>query len=272
MKEDYRFPMGISGGVEWVYSRALERKAAGCRHFFLTRQGGQSEGLFKSLNVAHGRGDLDAAVAGNRQRVVKELGLPLEPLTLRQVHGDKVVTVRKGDVERLLEEPPEADAYITSLRGVPLMVQTADCIPVVVCDTRTPALGVIHAGWRGTVLSILWKTVITMMDEFGTRPEDCFAAVGPGIGPECYEVGEEVRDAFNRSFPLYSGGLFSPAGGAHWNADLREANRRQLVDARVRPDSVDVCPYCTHCEAGYFFSARRDGINSGRQGAVAWLD
>jgi YfiH family protein len=257
--------------VEWVASSALDGKAAGLRHFFLTRRGGQSGGLFESLNVGYGRGDADASVAANRRRVAGQLGLPMEPVALRQVHGDKVVVVREGDTKGLLAAPPEADALVTSLHGVPLMVQTADCLPVVVCDTRTPALGVVHAGWRGTVLSILWKTVVTMMDEFGTRPEDCVAAVGPGIGPDCYEVGGEVRDAFGQFLPSYSGALFTPARDGRWNANLGEANRLQLVDALLRPDSIWVCPYCTHCESGSFFSARRDGINSGRQGAVAWL-
>lgn len=265
------FPVRVSGGVEWVASKLLEKNSAGLGHGFLARRGGASEGPFRSLNLGYGRGDSGENVVENRKRAVKELGLPMEPLTLKQVHGDRVVTVRGGDPALLVSSPPEADAYITDVRGVPLMILTADCIPVVVYDPRTPALGVIHAGWRGTVLSIVWKSVIAMMDEFGTMPEDCLAVVGPGISQKCYEVGEDVRDAFDHSFS-YSGDLFSPARDRYWNADLKEANRRQLLDALIRPASVEVCPYCTHCGDSHFFSARRDGIDSGRQGAVAWLE
>jgi len=264
------FPWHARGAVEWVASVLLETRAPGLRHYFLGRNGGQSGGVYGSLNMAPGRGDDAANVAANRGLVVKALDLEQEPLSLRQVHGDRIITVGPGDSSRLLTAPPEADAYITAQRGVPLMVLTADCLPVFIFDARTPALGVVHAGWRGLVLSLPWKAVITMMDEFGTRPEDCIAVVGPGIARECYEVGEEVRDAFDRSFP-YSSALFSPAREGRWKVDLGEACRLQLRDALLGPDSIAVCPYCTHCGSGKFFSARRDGIDSGRQAAVAVL-
>lgn len=269
--EDPAFPARGSGGVEWTVSARLESGAPCLRHAFLGRLGGQSGGLFGSLNLGPGRGDSAENVSGNRGRVAQALALPREPLTLRQVHGDRVVTVRAGDHDRFKFTPPEADAYITALRGVPLMVLTADCLPVVVCDIRTPALGVIHAGWRGTVLSIVMKTVKAMMEEYGTRPGDCRAAIGPGIRRDCYEVGAEVRDAFERQFP-YSAELFTPTRDGHWNADLKEANRRQLLDAGIGEGAVNTSSLCTHCGEKRFFSARRDGIDSGRQGAVAWLE
>ena len=270
MLDDKSFTVRNQGGIEWLASHSLADKASCLRHYFLTRRGGVSEGAFADLNLGFGRGDKDGNVRENRGRVARNLELPMEPLFLRQVHADKIIVVREGDTQALLSAPPEADAYITALRGVPLMILTADCIPVIICDVRTPALGVIHAGWRGTALSIVWKTVITMMDVYGTRPEDCMAAIGPGIGPKCYEVGEEVHDSFAAAFS-YSDLLFSPAGERRGNVDLREANRLQLMDALLKPASVDVCGECTHCESARFFSARRDGIDSGRQGAVAML-
>ncbi len=215
------------------------------KHFYLSRKGGdQVEWL--------------------------QLGLPRTPLIPRQVHGDHVVVVDQRNLADLLAEPPEADALITVLKGTPLAVLTADCLSIVICDQRTPALGLVHAGWRGTVRSVLWKTVLTMFETFGTRPGDCVAAVGPAIAGPCYEVGEDVREAFVRGLP-YGQDVLSPSGEFHWRADLREANRRQLLDGRIPLEQVSVCPYCTHCEAGWFHSARRDQASSGRQATVAML-
>jgi len=270
LNEDPSFPVRSSNGIRWICSRELEALDGCFRHFFLSRQGGVSEGVFSGLNMAHGRGDLEGAVRENRRKMRKALGLPMEPVTLRQSHGDSVVVVRSGDQIRLSSVPAPADAFVTILRQVPLMVLTADCLPVVVLDAVTPALGLVHAGWRGTALGILAKTIRKMAEEFGTRPGNCLVAVGPGISPGCYEVGVEVRDAFRNSFPYWEE-ILSPAGEGHWKADLREANRRQALDVMVQNAGVSVCSYCTHCETGYFYSARRDGNEGGRQGTVVML-
>jgi hypothetical protein len=221
--------------------------------------------------MARGNGDDPAAVGRNRDAVRAALGFTHPPLALRQSHGDRVEVVRSGNLGELLETPPEADAFVTALRGVPLMVLTADCMPVVVCDPRTPVLAVIHAGWRGTALEIAGKAVRLMVREFGTRPVDCLAAVGPGIAPGCYEVGDDVRRAFAGGASWGGEAMVAAAGGGRWRADLREANRRQLAAEGIPGDSIAVCPYCTHCEPERYFSARRDGVATGRQATVAVL-
>ncbi len=266
MKPGGSFEPGAAGEVEYFSARNLSGLGQ-FRHWFLSRRTGRSTGPFATLNLGYGNGDDDGVVAGNRRSAWTALGLSREPLGLKQSHADGVVVVEE-QAGGLAGSPPVADAYITANRGIPLMVLTADCFPVVVCDARTPALGVVHAGWRGTALGITRKAVGLMAREFGTKPGECLAAMGPGIAPECYTVGEDVRAAFLRGFP-WGTEVLRPAEGGGWKADLREANLRQLVEAGLPASAVAVCPYCTHCEAEHFFSARRDGPKSGRQASVA---
>ncbi len=198
------------------------------------------------------------------------MALPSAPLLMRQVHGDVVIVVDKHNVDGLRASPPEADAIITRMKGIPIAVLTADCVSVVVCDPRTPALGIIHAGWRGTVRSATEKTVQAMIDKFGSRPEDCWAAVGPAVSGPCYEVGEDVREACVRAL-AYGQDVLEHVSESRWKFDLSEANRRQLISARLPGVQTAVCPFCTHCESGSFHSVRRDGAVAGRQATVAFL-
>jgi hypothetical protein len=194
------------------------------------------------------------------------LGLPRPPLVPRQVHGSAVLVLDAGNVDACRAAPPEADAVVTTLRNQPIAVLTADCAAIIVWDRRTPALGVVHAGWRGTAQAVLAKALSAMAHAFGTKAGDCTAAVGPSIGPECYPVGGDVHDAF-----AGTPDVLAPDGPGRWRLDLREANRRQLVDGGVPADRVAVCPYCTSCEADWFHSARRDRGTTGRQAAVAMI-
>ena len=264
------FPAGEAGGVAFLQAATLVA-ATGLRHWFTGRRGGGSVGPHAALNLGLASGDDRATVEGNRTRCWAALGLPHAPLIPRQVHGAAVALVDGANRAAFLADPPEADAVVTALRGLPLAILTADCPAIIVWDTRTPALAVVHAGWRGTAASVLWRTLLTMMESFGTRPEDCRAALGPAIAGPCYEVGEDVRTAFVRGL-AYGQDVLAPGGGPlKWLADLREANRRQLLDARLAPASVGICPACTHCEAAWFYSARRDRPVTGRQAAVAML-
>jgi len=256
-------------GLPYLAATALEA-VPGVRHAFFGRRGGESPGPFASLNLSYSAGDDRDAVERNRNKAWAALEFPRPPLIPVQVHGNDVVTVTAGNVDGLRADPPRADALMTALKGQPLAILTADCLPIVVVDRRTPALAVVHAGWRGTVRSILWKTLLTMFEEFGTQSEDCVAAIGPAIAGPCYEVGEDVREAFVKGLP-YGQDVLAPASPRHWWADLREANRRQLLDARIPPGQVAISTDCTHCEAKRYFSARRDRPLTGRQATVAML-
>jgi YfiH family protein len=210
------------------------------RHGFSTRLGG--------VSAVYGGGDLnlgftkddDAELVRENRRlwaatVAGEDGWPV--LTVRQVHGTRVARVSAG----ANWEPVEADGLMTAEAGVLLGAQAADCVPILLVDTRLRVVAALHAGWRGTVAGMAGVGVARMREEFGSRVEDLVAAVGPSIGVCCYEVGDEVRGEFARAFGDAEG-LFV---GRH--LDLWEANRRVLVGAGLRADAVSVVGECTGC-------------------------
>lgn len=264
------FPVRGTDAVPWIESAVLA-SAPGARHAFSTRKGGESGGPWESLNLGYATGDDRETVERNRLRLWDTVGLPEPPFVPRQVHGNAVLVLEPGNLERCMADPPEADAVVTAMRRVPIAVLTADCASIIVYDRGTPAIAVVHAGWRGSVRAILWKAMLTLFEVFGTKSEDCLAAVGPAIAPGCYPVGDDVHEAFSRGLP-YGRDLLSAAGPGSWLLDLREANRRQLLDARLPQTQVSVCPYCTHCMGEWFYSARRDHGTTGRHAAVAMLE
>jgi len=267
--ESAEFPVRAEGQVPFVSSRLLDGNDC-LRHWFCGRIGGEGSGPYAGLNLSSRVGDDPDTVERNHGTLARSLRLPRPPLVLKQVHGNRVVVAGPGNVDQLTANPPEADSVITAVKNVPLAILTADCVPVVICDVRTPALAVAHAGWRGTVRSVVWKTILTMFDEYGTDPADCYAVIGPSIEPKCYQIGEDVREVFIKGLP-YGADVLERSDDIHWTADLKEANRRQILDARLSPSRIAVCPFCTRCEADWFFSARRDGEMSGRHGTVAML-
>jgi YfiH family protein len=178
-------------------------------------------------------------------------GLGESIATLKQVHSDTIVKVEDG-----LGCLGNGDALITDRPGVYVTIRTADCIPVLIVDPVRRAVGAVHAGWRGTAASIVAKTVARMRSEFGSEAGDLEAAIGPGIGQCCYEVGPDVAARFAQWFPELNG-VESAV-----RIDLVEANRRQLAGAGVR--QVLVASRCTRCGSDEFHSFRRDGDLSGR--------
>jgi YfiH family protein len=265
-------------------------------HGFSTRQGGVSKAYCTEdapgeLNLGYTQADERAAVAHNRALFTEAVtGDPATPLiTLRQIHSNLVRVVTAADAAR--QQPMKADGIITNATGVLIGIQTADCIPVIVADRKLRIVAAFHAGWRGTVKRIVETGVGRMRTEFGCRPQDIVAAIGPGAGPCCYAVGEEVLSEFDSQF-VYGRELFhevysadavhnkypmlfltqrapghSPIGpGLH--LDLIEANRRQLLDAGLRAQSIHVTGGCTHCQTDLFFSHRASRGYAGRMMAV----
>jgi YfiH family protein len=234
-------------------------------HGFTTRAGGVSAPPFDALNLGGKWGDAPAAVAENRRRLERAVGGPIA--VARQVHGTAVVRVRAGD-DRAALAATEADGLCTDDAGVVLGVFVADCIPALVVDPRTGACAAVHAGWRGTVAGILPAAVRALSAEFGARPGDLRVALGPAIGPCCFEVGPEVVAAFEALVPDARGrGIVLPsrrgaAGKA--NVDLKAANRLLLERADVDPAAIDAGPECTACDRTRFYSFRRDGNATGQ--------
>ena len=188
---------------------------------------------------------------------------------LRQVHGRSVVLVPTG-LEDAPWQPPEADAAITRNPAVALVVQVADCAPILLADTRQKAVAAIHAGWRSTMQRIVITAVERMHEQFGTQPGDLVAAIGPSLGECCGEMGEEVIDAFraaghgDREIARW----FSRAHGARPHFKLWDANRDQLVAAGLRIEAIHVAGLCTRTYKDVFHSYRAAGSAAGRMAAV----
>jgi len=268
-------------------------------HGFSTRIGGASElkedgqkrgKNGKVLNLGFTEWDQRERVIENRRRFFQALGAEkMRVVTLRQIHSDVV---------HRLDEPEEGqtlqgDALITQKRGVLLTVQTADCVPILLADTKKRVVAAIHSGWRGTARRIAEKTLGRMQMEFGTRPEDVIAAIGPGIGQCCYEVGEDVAKEFHAQFPdareWFEGPFDALASGENdpnwlpWltmrppghappsprvHLDLIAANRSILAHAGVPAGRILWSSFCTNCRSDLFFSYRREKITGRLMAAI----
>jgi YfiH family protein len=217
---------------------------------FSTRQGGLTEvyGNPAECNLGWTKEDPAETVVANRKRLVETVGSGGEwdLVTMRQVHGNFVrPVIRDGSA---LATPDgkatqESDGLVTSETGLMLGVQTADCVPLLLADTRLRAVAAIHAGWRGTVARIAEQGVATMEREFGSRPEDIVAAIGPAIRLCCFAVGEEVREKFQSEF-VYAEDLFVERDGQVYG-DLHTANQRQLIGAGLPEAAVTVMAQCS---------------------------
>jgi YfiH family protein len=239
---------------------------------FSTRAGGVSEAYgARELNLSWTKEDSVEAVAANREGFLR-LAMgdeAAELVAIRQVHGAVVQVIEAGHGPLTSDEGRgllEGDGLVTAVPGLLLAVQTADCVPVLVADVRQRVVGAFHAGWRGTVARIAELGVGTMRERYGCAAEDLVAAVGPSIGPCCFAVGNEVKAEFAREF-AYGGELFREKA-AQMYGDLWEANRRQLVEAGVRPEKVTVLGECTACARvggeRKYFSHRAEGGVTGR--------
>ena len=241
------------------------------KHAFTTRLGGTSPPPFDSLNLSVKTGDRAANVKENLKIIEEALVLDKSPRFLDQVHGDKILLVNDFDV---CKNNRGFDAAITAQPGVPLAIKTADCLSLLLYDPVKAVIGAVHAGWRGTASGIAEKTVAQMAEGFGCNPGDIIAALGPAIGPCCYEVDEIVFQAFKKRG--HNWGKFSmPAirgTSTRWMLDIRKANFLQLVEKGVKRENISTVPYCTACREDLFFSHRRDGKKTGRQIALIMIN
>jgi len=262
-------------------------------HAVFTRRGGVSRPPFATLNLTWAVGDDPEAVEENHRRLCAALGVPRETLVSpRQVHGNEVRRVGARDGGRFI---PGCDALITDEPGVPLLLRFADCLPILLYDRRRKAIGLAHAGWRGTVAGIAQATVRAMAEAFGSRPGDLVAALGPAIGPCCYEVGPEVIAAVEATFGPDNGLLSlpncstervgqpmarrsnalrlhpsaSPLRCKHLHFNLWAANERQLRAAGV--EHIEIAGLCTACHTDEFFSYRAENGRTGHHGALICL-
>ena len=237
-------------------------------HCFTTRLGGVSQGYLASMNIGVHRGDAPQNVLKNYRVLGNALGFAPEDLVLtRQTHSDIVRAVTAEDAGKGFTKDvwPECDALITHTPGVALAVFTADCTPILLHDPVTGAVGAAHAGWRGTAAGIAAKTVQAMVLNFGCRPEDIHAAIGPNIGPCCFETDTDVPDAMRAALGHAAQAHIRQAGHKYY-VNLKALNALWLDRAGVT--HVEISPLCTACRQDLFWSHRRVGNQRGSQGAI----
>lgn len=242
--------------------------------FCSTRLGGVSAPPYTSLNLGTHVGDDLTHVVENRRRLLEAAGSSLDrSVWCRQVHEATVAVVGEHDAGRGARSDDDVvdgtDAMVTTATDLTLLVMVADCVPVAVADPVRGAIGVAHAGWRGTVAHVTRRTVEVMVGELGCEAEDLVAVVGPSIGPDAYEVGPEVVEQAEEAFP--GGGVVAPAADGKGHFDLWRANHLDLVAAGVRPDRIEVAARSTVAEPDLFFSARGAPDPTGRFAVGATL-
>lgn len=231
------------------------------RAFSTTRLGGVSRGPWESLNLSFACGDERDKVLANRRRLMSLT--PSEPLWMRQVHGSRVLVDSAAAEDGRLE----ADARVTSRTGEVAVVLSADCLPVLLCDDRGTRVAAAHAGWRGVAGGVIEATVAAM----AIPPERLLAWLGPAIGGEVYEVGNEVRESFAGSRTLArqsTDGAFTESG-ERWRLDLAGAAR--IILAGLGVGRVNGGDFCTFSDPTRFYSHRRDGV-TGRMASLIWLE
>jgi YfiH family protein len=256
-------------------------------HGFSTRRGGFSHlrgvgeaagqpniELADQLNLGFTAMDDPGTVLRNREKFLSEIwakppkiGGGFGLITLKQMHSSLTRRVIAAQIEE--RAPLWGDGLLTDDPGAMLAIQTADCLPILVADTQRRAVAAFHAGWRGTLKRIVERGVESMRAEFGSRAEHLVAAIGPGIGPCCFEVGPEVEELFAARFD-YADAIFKK--GAKPRLDLVEANRRQLVSAGLNSESIFTLNLCTSCRTDLFFSYRAERGKTGRMMSVIGIE
>ena len=256
-------------GLVFLASPLLSR----VRHAFSTRKGGVSSAPWDSLNLGVGRGDDSAAVAENYRRFCSTVGVDEHRAVLsKQVHETTVRVCTGADAGQGLGSLRDytADALITNQPDLPLVVFSADCGIILLYDPVQRAVGAVHAGWRGCAAGILEKTVAAMTAEYGAKPGNMLAAIGPCIGQCCFETDGDVPAAMEAAL----GNDASPCverRGAKYHVDLAGLNRQWLLRSGLTPDHIDTCGLCTACRPDLFWSHRKMGEARGAQIAMISL-
>ena len=223
---------------------------------------------YKGFNINPYCGDTPQHVAYCKEKMCKHLRMEEKNLLLpHQVHGTRIVAVTQNTLENPTEQLEGVDGLITSMKDICICVSTADCVPLLFFDPTNRAVAAVHAGWRGTLHRIGVIALAAMHDAFGTLSKDVRCVLGPSIGPEAFEVGDEVYDAFHRAeFPMSQIAFRLDKGmqTASWHINLWRANAWQLMQAGVAAENITITGICTYTNYRRFFSARRLGTNSGR--------
>ena len=239
-------------------------------HCFTTRLGGVSEGVCSSLNLSFSRGDKPEAVLENYRRVAETFGKTVDNFVCTdQTHTTTVLRVGKAEAGiGVTKEKPytDVDGLITNEPGVILSTFYADCVPLYFVDPVHKAIGLSHSGWRGTVGRMGQKTLDAMKDAFDTNPADVYAAIGPSICQDCYEISEDVANHFYQEFQGHEEEILINKGNGKYQLDLWKTNEIVMLDAGILPEHLAVTNVCTCCNSEVLFSHR---ASQGKRGNLA---
>ena len=251
-------------------------ESAGAHNSVSTRHGGVSSGPFASLNVGYSVGDDSALVETNRRRLYEGAGTDVySVVTCHQVHSTNVAYVGDGARGRgalsATNTIPTTDALMTDRSNLYLFLRFADCVPILFCDPQRKVVALAHAGWKGTVGDIVGATVKAMTRQFSCAPRDILAAIAPSIGPDHYEVKEDVAKQVRDALPFW-GDVLHPHAKGSLMLDLPEANRRLLLAAGLTESSIVMSGMCTACHTDDFYSHRAENGKTGRFGVlIGWV-
>ncbi len=256
-------------GVRALVCAPLEQD--GFTNAFSTRLGGISPMPTRALNLAGFNEDDAENIYENRRRFLKLFDGDWTLTGCWQTHSADVRVVRSEPEAQpkpgALGDDIYCDALVSRTPKILLAVKTADCVPILLADSKTGAFAAVHAGWRGTSSSIVMRAIEHLQREYSARPQDLRAAIGPAAKSCCYEVGGEVIRVFKERFPQLDY-LFTPTREGHARIDLQAANRDQLMSAGVSPDRIHIAPLCTMDRTDLFFSYRREKKLHGRVGRL----
>jgi len=228
-------------------------------HFSTTRVGGNSSGKLKGFNLGYTVGDNPQNVTKNIETLEGALNLKRSKIVFpKQTHSANTGVV-KSDSDIF----PDTDALITNTPGICIAVRTADCVPILLYDPVQKAIAAIHSGWKSTLQEISKHTVELMQKEYGTNPENIIAGIGPSIGPDIYEVGPEVIEQFQNKFSCDN--YITPIKDSDKGLlSLWEINHQILIDSGIPVEQIEIAEMCTFSNPDLFYSARRDGVKTGR--------
>lgn len=245
-------------------------------HLFTTKEGGVSKGDYATMNVSFTRGDEREDVFENYRRIAGIFGVELSDIVVsHQTHTTNVKRVTKEDGGKGVvydRDYENVDGLITNDKNLVLCTMYADCVPLYFVDVKNQAIGLSHSGWKGTAGQMGMKTLERMAEEFGTKPEEVYAAIGPSICVDCYEVSEDVIEAFSRVFTEQEmTQICYIKENGKYQLDLWKANEIILLNAGVLKEHIEVTRLCTHCNSDRMFSHRKTGNKRGNLGAFMCL-
>lgn len=245
-------------------------------HGFTTRVGGVSKNELSTLNLSYTRGDEEENVTTNFKRLAKALNREYEDITaVSQIHSTKVIKVTNKERGMGISRDRgvvQADGLITNEKGIVLSAYFADCVPIFLLDPVNKAIGMVHSGWRGTAYKISDNAIKMLDKEYGSKPKDIIAAIGPSICRECYEVSEDVKLEFEKGYSKDEvEAIFDNKGNGKYQLDLWMANRIVLKNAGIAEENIEVTDICTCCNSKVLFSHRASQGKRGNLGGFISL-